>query len=121
MKKLLFLFAMSMYSFFTFASSPKLEDILSKAQTGNVKAQYQVGWYYANIEHDYSKAVEWLNKSAESYIPAQYYLGWCYYYGKGYERNIDQAIHWYKKASLGKQKDIKKEAEIMLKLCESQK
>lgn len=121
MKKLLFLLMMSMCSFSIFASSPKLEAILGKAQKGNVKAQYQAGWYYANVKHNYSKAIEWLNKAAESYAPAQYYLGWCYYYGVGTERNIDQAMYWYKKASLGKKKDIKKEAGIMLRACESLK
>lgn len=115
MKKLVFFFLMCMCSFSMFASSPKLDALLNKAQSGNAKAQYRVGWHYANVEHDYSKAIEWLSKSAEKYVPAQYYLGWCYYYGKGVETNVEQAQYWYEKASQGKDKKIAKEAKAMLK------
>lgn len=58
-------------------------------ELGNTKAAYLLGYLYlkgfGNIEQDYTKAVEWFEKS--DYPMAKYWLGVCYYYGYGVEKN----------------------------------
>lgn len=113
MKKLLIL---SMVWFCCSSFTIDIDKVMGKAEAGNVKAQYQVGWYYANTQRDYAKAIMWLKKSAEEYAPAQYYLGYCYFYGLGVEKDMKQAAYWYEKASLSNKKDIRREAKTMLRV-----
>ncbi len=60
-------------------------------------------------EHDPKhplKAFEWFMVAAkQGHIEASYYVGLYYQYGKGVPVNIDEAIHWYQKAALEKDKD----------------
>ena len=117
MKKLLFLAALALCSC---SSALNFSKAMSQAEKGNSMAQYQVGWYYANINKDYAQAIDWLKKSAEKYAPAQYYLGWCYYHGRGVSKDIKQAAYWYEKAVQNGDASIKQEAEAMLKICKKQ-
>lgn len=118
MKKLLLVAAF--FALCSCSSSLNLTQALGQAEKGNAKAQYQVGWYYANVQNDYSQAIDWLKKSAESYVPAQYYLGWCYYHGYGVSKDLKQAAYWYEKAAQGNDASIKQESEAMLELCKRQ-
>jgi TPR repeat protein len=52
------------------------------AEKGNAKAQYNLGWCYANgqgVPQNYTEAVKWWRKAAEQGdASAQYNLGVCY-------------------------------------------
>ncbi|GBB87800.1 hypothetical protein RclHR1_01430009 [Rhizophagus clarus] len=51
-------------------------------------------------EQDYEKAIELYHKAANSgHSYAQYNLALMYEYGKGTEKNINQAIYWYEKSA----------------------
>ena len=117
MRKLFFLAVLVLCSC---SSTLNFSKALSQAEKGNSTAQYQVGWYYANVDKDYSQAIDWLKKSAEEYAPAQYYLGWCYYHGKGVSKDLKKAAYWYKKAAQSGDVSIKQESEIMLEICKKQ-
>ena len=52
------------------------------------------------LEGKYADAAEILKRLAEKGdTEAQYHLAVCYYYGKGVEMNIPEAIEWYRKAA----------------------
>ncbi len=114
---LLSLFVLCMLS--SYPQAKGIEKIQIKAENGDAKAQYRIGWYYKNgakgFNSDCSKALEWLKKSAENnYAPAEYYLGWCYYYGSCVEKDVAQARYWYEKAAIHGYKQAKE----MLKVCD---
>ena len=48
---------------------------------------------------DFAKGVEWLTKAAlQGNAPAQYNLGRMYQWGKGVEKDLQQARFWFQKA-----------------------
>ena len=50
-------------------------------------------------EKDFAKGVEWLTKAAlHGNAPAQYNLGRMYQWGKGVEKDLQQARFWFQKA-----------------------
>ena len=87
------------------ASAYEYGAIFRKARHGDAKAQYEVGMMYFNgvdmrrVLKNKTKAIEWLSFSADqSYRDAQYEL--CgIYLSDGEERNIAEAIKWYKRGS----------------------
>lgn len=77
---------------------------MEKAEQGDAKAQYEVGFMYYfgddEGEIDKEKAFVWLKKSAEQgYADAQYILGFMYENGDGTSTNQAEAIRWYKKSA----------------------
>lgn len=81
----------------------QIEQIIRKANAGDVYSQYLVGWSYANgangASRNYKTASKWLNKAIQnrSSIAAQFY-GVLYYYGIGMPQNREKALAYYKKA-----------------------
>lgn len=78
-----------------------LQEIQTKAESGDAYSQYLLGWNIANkaAKPDYSAAKPWFEKaSANGYAAASYYLGWMYYYGMGVEENHIDALKWFEKA-----------------------
>ena len=95
------------------------------AEQGNDVAQCNLGFCYENgngVTESYIEAIKWYDKSAkqgntraQSYLPnvfqklkelaeigysgSQCNLGYCYEYGLGVEKNIYQAVYWYKKSA----------------------
>ena len=73
--------------------------LLTKAQSGDLPAQYIVGKMYMDgdaVEQDYAAAAKWLKAGAESgYAPAQNALGWLYGEGKGVPQSAAKAIELY--------------------------
>jgi len=73
------------------------------AETGQAKAQYNLGLMYANgvgVEQDVERALHWYHKAAnQGYSPAQYILAGKYANGQGLNRDLKQALTWYLKAS----------------------
>ncbi len=82
------------------------------AEFGNAKAQYELGWCYANsegVEKDYKEAVKWYRKSAEQgYAKAQYNLGLCYAKGEGVIQYKVKAYAWFAVASANGDETAKK-------------
>ncbi len=72
------------------------EDLLSKANDGDSRAQYLIGcfYYYGRIvESNHSIASQWFTKSADqNLVDAQTILGYQYMYGDGVLKDIDKAI-----------------------------
>lgn len=72
------------------------------AKAGRDEAQFWVGKFYAEgwggVAKDYSKAVEWYEKSAtQDNSDAICALGWCYQLGNGVEQDYAKAVEWFKK------------------------
>ena len=69
---------------------------------GSALGQYYLGILYFEgwngEKPDKKRGLAWLYKAANSCEPwAMFYIGNCYRRGDGVEKNIDEAIHWYKK------------------------
>ena len=70
MKRSILLLLLSVFALSGYSQNKGTEKILAKAEDGNAKAQYRIGWYYGNgakgFERNELKAIEWLEKSAEN-------------------------------------------------------
>ena len=73
------------------------------AQEGNARAQYNLGWMYANgkgTAQDFKEAIKWYSQSAEQgNVNAQYNLGNLYLRGQGAAQNDKLAFSWFIKAA----------------------
>jgi TPR repeat protein len=76
---------------------------LRKAETGDVRAQYDVGRYYVTGRDSYehrAEAVNWFRKAAEQNdAKAQTALGVSYLRGQGVAVDIPEAVKWLDKAA----------------------
>jgi len=81
----------------------KIDDLLKKAQSGNLDAQCDVGIFYfigQFVDQDYDRAYYWLKKAADAEnMVACYYMGRIYEDGKGTTQNSAQSAHYYKLAA----------------------
>ena len=87
-----------------------LTENLPKAKNEDAQAQYNLGFYYQEYEHDKGQAFYWYKKSAENnFAKSQYILG-CHYSGKFGSYNsgfgaalvptdYEKAVYWHKRAS----------------------
>jgi TPR repeat protein len=79
-----------------------LKEFAALAEQGTAKAQYGLGFMYANgqgVPQDYQQAVKWYTKAAEQgHADAQYNLGFIYANGQGVPQDYQQAVKWYTKA-----------------------
>lgn len=101
MKKLMFILTAMLFCINVSAQS--LDQIRSKANSGDAYSQYLMGWSYANgangASHDYAQAAPWFKQASENgYAAASYFLGWMYYYGEGFPKNASEALKWFSKA-----------------------
>jgi len=73
------------------------------AEKGDVDAQYNLGFMYANgygVPQDYSQARKWFAKPiAQGHPSAQFMLGLMYANGRGVKQNDGEAVKWYRKAA----------------------
>lgn len=78
----------------------------SKAEAGDAQSQYELGLHYAQIHFrvvalDYFEAFTWMQRAAlKNHRMAQYQLGRFYEQGKGTEKNLGEAIKWYRSSAL---------------------
>jgi uncharacterized protein len=83
--------------------SASFKEVLEKAEKGDAKAEFTVGFMYAKGEGvaiDKKKAVEWCSRSAEQgYAEAQYNLGILYAKGDGVPKDLRKSVLWYTKAA----------------------
>lgn len=72
---------------------------LAKADQGDVTAQSQLGFMYANgkgVPQDYVEAVKWLLLAAnQGDARAQFNLGIMYHSGRGVPQDAAEAVKWY--------------------------
>ena len=69
------------------------------AEQGNARAQSLCGQIYAtggrSVPQNWTTAAKWWRKAAEAgRKDAQWYIGVCYYYGRGVDRDVVQAMVW---------------------------
>ena len=86
-----------------------LEELEAKAETGDMEAQYEMGWRHAlgmEVDLDDDIAVEWLEKAAAAgHMLAQNNMGARYYTGDGVEQDSKQAYRlFFQAASQGDRK-----------------
>ena len=85
----------------TAASS--FEEVKALAEKGDSFYQGYLGDYYSKgngVRQDYSKALEWYQKSADQgFALAQYNLARMYYEGKGTPQNYIKTIELYRQAA----------------------
>ena len=79
------------------------QSMMEKAQAGDAKAEYQVGWSYftgREVPVDYKEAAKWLRQSAaQNFADAEFALGYLYEHGKGVNKNDRQAALYYAAAA----------------------
>jgi len=86
----------------------KAEFFLERA----ARQQYMLAAFsLAKLLHERDKkhpirAFEWFMVAAkQGHAEASYYVGYYYQYGKGVPQNLEEAVNWYQKAALEKDKD----------------
>ncbi|WP_043892741.1 tetratricopeptide repeat protein [Providencia sneebia] len=81
----------------------EINQILEKAEQGDVNAQYNIGTIYdvgEGIPKDTAKAIGWYQKAAEQgHAKAQYMLGIMYESGDCLPYDAAKAVEWFKKAA----------------------
>ena len=86
-----------------------IEAAIKKAESGDAKAQYELGLRYAagaNVPRNDKKAFEWYEKSAlQGNATAQYNLGMMYSTGTGVPNDDKKALEWLEKAALQGEKE----------------
>lgn len=80
-----------------------VEEILSLAEEGDVRAQTVLGLMYltgSRVPEDYVKGFEWTEKAAAQNNPmAQFFLGAIYHDGLGVKKDYVKAREWYEKSA----------------------
>lgn len=80
-----------------------LAELLPLAETGNAKAQSNLGWMYRNgvgVTQNHTEAVKWFRKAAgQGDAPGQYNLGLMYEEGFGVKQDYAEAAKWYRQAA----------------------
>lgn len=80
-----------------------LEDLFSKANHGDVEAQYTLGEKYyegTEIAQDYEEAMKWFMKAAgKNDLTALNWVGYMYYNGYGVAQDYNEALKWFTKAA----------------------
>lgn len=88
----------------TLVFAESFEKVLEKANNGDVKAQYQVGYLYSNgnqgVSFDEEKGVFWFKKAAEAGdSESQLSLAMSYLWGSGIRQNTRKGIEWLTKSA----------------------
>lgn len=83
--------------------SAEINDLIKKAEQGDVTAQFSLGWKYSNdkgVKQNDEEAVKWYRKAAEQEnAAAQNNLGVAYRSGRGVPQNDEEAAKWYRKSA----------------------
>lgn len=86
------------------ALQPDIPRIQAAAEQGNHAAAYRLGQLYASatwgVPRDYALAHQWLTQSARGgNRDGQIELARLYEFGRGVERDLEQALYWYEQAA----------------------
>lgn len=83
--------------------SPYIDKLLSKAKSGDLEAQFDLGWAYEvgdELKPDLRMAFHWFKTAAEGgHAQAMHKTGYMYEKGFGTASNEKRAFEWYKKAA----------------------
>lgn len=109
MNKFISVLLLSMLSFAVYADqsdyiwNQQFEKKIVLAESGNIKAQYDIGNMYLKgqgIAKDAGEAFKWFEKAAaKQYARAEYKLGYLYHRGDGVTKSNKQAARWISKAA----------------------
>jgi TPR repeat protein len=82
---------------------PDIPRIEAAAEQDNHAAAYRMGQLYASstwgVERDYAQAHQWLLRAANGgNRDGQIELARLYEFGRGVEKDLEQALHWYEQA-----------------------
>ena len=84
-------------------SSETIEEIRTKAEQGDMAAQYFLGIAYESgegVAKDMRESVRWYRQAAEQgYAKAQYVLGLAYESGAGVAKDMREAVRWHRQAA----------------------
>jgi hypothetical protein len=82
---------------------PSVAEVRTKAEQGDAKAQFNLGWRYyvgQDVPHDVAEAVKWTRRAAEQgNIDAQALLGLMYFAGQGIPNDAAEAVKWTRRAA----------------------
>ena len=84
--------------------SPDIPLITKEAEHGNTLAAFRLGQLYSRgswgAPQDIEASIKWFGVSAKGgFWSAQVKLGFIYEFGRGTERDLKQAAHWYEQAA----------------------
>jgi uncharacterized protein len=81
----------------------KIANVQSRAETGDLTAQFEVGKLYRSASpetRDFALAFEWFTKAAgKGHVGAQYNLGGMYASGEYVRQDYFRAVEWYRLAA----------------------
>lgn len=81
------------------------DEMLSKANNGNLAAQVNVGIAYLSgdrVAKNHNEGIRWLRNAADrGYAPAMHNLGFAYEKGIGVPKDAAEAFRWYQKSAEG--------------------
>lgn len=85
-------------------SCTQIEELMRRAEAGDVDAQYSIAWLYYGrtpcLPDDSAKRVDWYQKAAtQGHGRAALWLGDSYLAGTGVKQDTDKAIHLYRQAA----------------------
>jgi hypothetical protein len=84
----------------------RFRSVKARAEAGDSQAQYELGLYYSQdfertVALDYFEAFAWTQKAAQkNNRMAQRLLAKFYELGRGTEKNLEEAIKWYRSSAL---------------------
>jgi ankyrin repeat protein len=91
------------------STSNEAQKIIAKANSGDVRAQFKLGWVYLDgngVDQSSEEAVLWWAKAAKNgHAGAQTELAWMYLQEDGVDYDLDVAVFWLKKAASQDHKD----------------
>ena len=74
--------------------------VRTRAEAGDVAAQFSLGEMLYSGSTDTAQAVEWLRKAAaQGYAPAEFQVGQLYDFGFVVSQSDDEALAWYRRAA----------------------
>ena len=80
-----------------------LTTLIQRAQSGDAKAQFDLGLKYAQadgVAKNEAEAKKWLRKSADQgYTVAEFVVGLNYFNGEGVKKNYGEALKWFHKSA----------------------
>lgn len=84
--------------------APDIPLITKEAENGNTLAAFRLGQLYSTgswgAPRDVQESIKWFRVSGKGgFWSAQVKLGFIYEFGRGTERDLEQAIYWYAQAA----------------------